>query len=370
MQTLGEFEMSGNKPSSKQSGPTTRYGRQIAYDFEIAITICRRLLLGEDLREICAKPPMPIGLVFSGGVQDHPEARAIYRSVDNFRMDRGLAREVGDMPASIAEWEERVRANCERGWPAGYLLLGGPPVWSTEDIEAYTEMLYGFTEMLEPRDPIELTCTKEAADATWEAARMAREKNGLPEHKYQERLEVLAQLPRQRGAAESTAAKPATAFDHSLGLQAGCKYYQAFDIAESRAIKRRDNALRQIARWRDGLGAKARRLSDKFISGQGLAERYGATELLANAEADAIARDSVQAAPPLASVGEAADAAPPIRLADEAAGAAPSLGSAAEAAEAEPPLRNSDEAVAPPLAPAAEAAEAAPARACQGAEPL
>src|SRR5207237_2985192 len=132
--------------------------------------------------------------------------------------------------------------------------------------EAYTELLNDFTERLEPLDMIELIWTKEAADATWEAARTAREKNSLPEHKYQERLRVLAEVERQRRPAESTAAKPATAFDHSRGLRVGFKHYQGFDIAQSRAIKRRDNALRQIARWRDGLGAKARRLSDKFIA--------------------------------------------------------------------------------------------------------
>src|ERR1700731_4046397 len=56
---LGEFQMRRDKPSSEQSGPTTRYGRQIAYDREIFIAICRRFVLGEDLLTICAKPPMP-----------------------------------------------------------------------------------------------------------------------------------------------------------------------------------------------------------------------------------------------------------------------------------------------------------------------
>src|SRR5262249_27597271 len=130
-------------------------------------------------------------------------------------------------------------------------------------------------------------------------------KNSLPEHKYQERLRVLAQLPRRRGASKSTAAKPATAFDHSRGLRAGFKHYQGFDTGQSRAIKRRDNALRQIARWRTGLGAKARRLSDKFITEQGLAERYGVMQL--PDDAYPIPGDSVQAAPPLASASEAAD---------------------------------------------------------------
>jgi hypothetical protein len=367
----------------KESGPTTRYGRQIVYDREIFILICRKMLLGEDLQTICAKPPMPIPPVFLGWVEDHPEARAIYRSVDNFRSDRELAKQAAGVPAraNVAEWEEQVRANCERGWPADWIerkytppdwnkvypLLGGPPVWSTENIEAYTELLNDFTEMLEPRDIMELTDTKGAADATWEAARAAREKNSLPEQKYQERLEVLAQLPRRRGAAESTAAKPATAFDHSRGLRAGFKHYQGLDIAQSRAIKRRDNALRQIARWRDGFGAKARRLSDKFIDEQALAERYRATQLPVDAEADGIASDSVQAVPPLACAG-AADVAPPVPLADEAAEAAAALASGDKAAENAPspaPTGAAAEA-APPLPMPDEAARTAPALASTG----
>ena len=131
---------------------------------------------------------MPIGPVFLAWVEDYPEARAIYRSVHNFRSDRELAKKLAVFPArvSVAEWEEQVRANCERGWPADwierkyippdwnkvYSLLGvGPPVLSTENIEAYNELLNGFTQMLEPRVMIELMWTKEAADASWEAAR-------------------------------------------------------------------------------------------------------------------------------------------------------------------------------------------------------
>jgi len=87
---------------AKQSGPTTRYGRQIAYDREIFISICRRLLEGEDLRDICAKPPMPIKDVFLWWIHDHPEARAIHRSVRNFESDRELAKELR------VPWDARV----------------------------------------------------------------------------------------------------------------------------------------------------------------------------------------------------------------------------------------------------------------------
>jgi hypothetical protein len=176
------------------------------------------------------------------------------------------------------------------------------------------------------------------------------------------RVKVLVEVQRRTGAAETTAAKSATALDHSRGLEAGFKYYQALDVTQSRAIKRRDNALRQIARWRDGLGAKARRLSDKFLAEQALAERYGATQLLADTQTDDTAGDAMQAAPPFASAGGAADAAPPAPLADEAARTAPALAFSGETAETAAPLRASDVAVdaAPPLAPGGEATWDAP----------
>jgi hypothetical protein len=188
----------------------------------------------------------------------------------------------------------------------------------------------------------------------------------LPERKYQQRLKVSAELQMRRGAPDTTAAKPATAQDHSRGLEAGFKYYQALDVTQSRLIKRRDNALRQIERWRDGLGAKARHLSDKFVAEQALAERYGVTEFLADAETDdfadaappaRLADEAARTAPSLASAGEAADAALPVPLADEAARTAPALASSGETAETAAPLRASDVAMgsAPPLAPGGEA---------------
>src|SRR5262249_11507017 len=99
----------------------------------IFISICRKILLGQDLETICAKPPMPVGGAFLGWVEDHGEARAIYRSVDNFRSDRKLGKQLGVLPArpSVAQWEEQVRANCERGWPADWIERKyTPPDWN------------------------------------------------------------------------------------------------------------------------------------------------------------------------------------------------------------------------------------------------
>jgi hypothetical protein len=72
------------------------------------------------------------------------------------------------------------------------------------------------------------------------------------------------------GLRKSEEAEVAKASDsnHGRPLEAGFKYYRSRDVARSRAIKRRDNALRQIAGWRKGLGANARRLPDHLLVAQ------------------------------------------------------------------------------------------------------
>jgi hypothetical protein len=300
-----------------------------------------------------------------------------------------LSEELGlPAPTTGSEWEEQVRANLERGWPADWIdrkyvppdwskvypEIGGPPVLATESREAYDNLINAMTQMLEPRDLMELIWTKQATDAIWESQREGREKTGVPEAMYQQRLHVEAQYRRQRGAAEAPVAKPATALDHSRGMRGGFKYYQGLDVMQLRKFKIHNNALRQIERWRDGLGGKARALSDRFVAEQSLAERYGADQFVADAEIGTLAgepievarpvappREAAEVAPPLAPAGESAEAAPPLAPAGEPAEAAPLLAPAGESAEAAPPLApagGSAEA-APPLAPAGEPAEAA-----------
>ena len=248
--------MRRDKPSSKQSEPAILHGRQVAYDREMCIVICLRFLLGEDFRAICEKPPMPIPAMFLAWVQHHQEAREIHRCACNFLSDRKLAKELGaPWVVAVTDWAEEVRAKLERGWPVDYLdrkyippdwntvypSLGYPPVRSSEDMRSYNIIITDFTQMLEPRDVMELIWTKEAVDAVWKANRLAREKSGR-------RVES--------------------------------RYYQDLDIAQSREIKRRDNALRQIARWRDGLGGKARALPEKFLAEPALAKRCGVAQVL------------------------------------------------------------------------------------------
>jgi hypothetical protein len=133
---------------------------------------------------------------------------------------------------------------------------------------------------------MELMWVKEAADAQWEARRLTRKKSEWLERNL------------NRG-------------------KANFNIYQALDIAYTRATKRRDKALRQIERWRAGLGAKPRRLPDEFIAEQALAEHYGVDQSIADeAEESALTlandREALgPAAPLLAHTEEAAETAAP-----------------------------------------------------------
>jgi hypothetical protein len=387
--------------SAKQSRRRSPYERPIVYDREIFIEICTRLLQGEDLRATCAKPPMPRDVVFLGWIQDHQEARAIYRSLQNFQSDRLLAKVLGTvLVVSTGEWLEQVRTNIERGWPADYIdrgyippdwskvypVIGGPPVDSADNMQAYNDLLNAFTQMLQPRDLMELIWTKQATDATWAGMEEDEEKNGV--------LSV---------------AQMATGRDLRRVFEAGFNYCRSTQVAQSRVMRRRDDALRQLQRWRKGLGAKSRRLPDQFLDEQVLAERYrdqlprdidvaapepaevapaaapaeaaeamiSASPSLAQSDkAGSLANDSsgdavksvarpapadgaMHVAPPTASLGEAVDAvaltppadgamhvAPPIASSGEAVGAVPSPIHAHEAAQTEPPpMAPSDEAL-------------------------
>ena len=187
---------------------------------------------------------------------------------------------------STGEWLEQVRTNIERGWPADYIdrgyippdwskvypVIGGPPVEGADNMQAYNDLLNAFTQMLQPRDLMELIWTKQATDATWAGMEEDEEKNGV--------LSV---------------AQMATGRDLRRVFEAGFNYCRSTQVAQSRVMRRRDDALRQLQRWRKGLGAKSRRLPDQFLDEQVLAQRYR----------DQLPRDNDVAAPEPAEVAPA-----------------------------------------------------------------
>jgi hypothetical protein len=169
-------------------------------------------------------------------VQENPEGRAIYRCAMNFISDRALAKTL-DVPFdySARDWANAVRAKLELGhpvdyidrpytppdWNKVYLLIGDPPVWSTEHMAAYNDLRDEFVQMLKPDDPMELTWTKEVVDAIWECARDARAKNAEPRRQYVQRRINEAIAKRQ----ERVKIEPAAADDLSNGFRAGFKHH-------------------------------------------------------------------------------------------------------------------------------------------------
>jgi hypothetical protein len=245
-----------------QSDPTIMDGRQIVYDRQMFLAICVKWLRGERIEDICAKPPMPTVQLFLAWVDDHEEAREVYHCARHFKSRWELGLEHKHLPdLTIGDWERVVREKLERGYPLDYRQrkyippdwnkvyprIGGPAVWPTENRKTYDDLLNQFTQMIKPRDLRELSLTKEAADAMWEWRRLQHQK-ALP----------------------------------------GCTFafYRALDIAQSRAIKRRDNALRQIERWRAGLGGKADALPVEFIADDAVAKHYAVEKFFSEAKFD------------------------------------------------------------------------------------
>jgi hypothetical protein len=171
-------------------------------------------------------------------------------------------------------------------------LFGPPPVLSSESMQAYEETMTRLLGSLLPQDFMEQLLIKEVADSTWEAARYARHKTLLMERRFQARLAFQAQ--RRKAAAPSKEApanqigklspedvleglvdevdailqKPATELDHACALEVGIVYFQHLDRAHLTALARRDKALEQLERYRDGLGRLLRQVSDQIIEAQ------------------------------------------------------------------------------------------------------
>jgi hypothetical protein len=314
------------KTSAKESDPMLKeYGRPVVYNREIVIDICARWIDGEDFNKICHPAGMPLACVFRGWIENHKEAREIYRSARDLKEDRRLARDLDVVPRLIdgRDWADETRAKLDRGWPADwnerkfippdwskvYVLVGQPPVWSVEERQAYDQVINHFTMRIEPRDFMELALTKQAADAHWEGIREAAEKTRVAQQSYQRQMEAKAQPAPDEAVVSVT--KPANAGGHRRGLPDDFAYYQGLDIAQSRKHKRIAAAFRQIERLRDSLGAQPRRLPDEFLDQEALAQHYGVDEFLARTENDAIANEVAQATPAFPSDGRANDGASP-----------------------------------------------------------
>ena len=153
-------------------------------------------------------------------------------------------------------------------------LCGQPPVLSTESTEAYNTMLLRIIESIWPRDFIERLFCRHIADSTWEIIRYTRHKMLLMERRHRQALDHRAQCMRvaaQKEQAvtesptdatraslkeiEAVMLQSPTEFDHADALERGIDYAERLDKLLNAATARRDDVLRQLERYRDGLSA-------------------------------------------------------------------------------------------------------------------
>jgi hypothetical protein len=163
------------------------------------------------------------------------------------------------------------------------LKLGKPAVLSTESLQAYKEQVDWYELTLDPTDPYEVALVRDVIDAGFEVARYGRLKVALIESKVHEieakRAQALAEkreVIAKRVAAKSSAPAsepqealdhlveevdaillgPVSELEHARAFQAVLTEYEIVDRLQMRAIARRDNAIVQLERYREGMGKR------------------------------------------------------------------------------------------------------------------
>jgi hypothetical protein len=180
-------------------------------------------------------------------------------------------------------------------------LFGPAPILSTEREESYFAIMDWFVRCIAPEDILLYSLVRELVDSTWEMKRYTRYKTMAIESKFRQLCEQQAKCKariadRNKALARDAAAKskpPANEFervleleevvdasisevddilsrtpeelDHVRALQANIEYHQQIDMCLEAAIARRNDALGQIERYRKGLAARLREVSDQHV---------------------------------------------------------------------------------------------------------
>jgi hypothetical protein len=175
-------------------------------------------------------------------------------------------------------------------------LFGKPPVLpGSESIAGYQKMIRLFAEDFQPQSFFEIKLMKELTDGTWEAARWNRHRVLLLDRKDRDRRE--AEAKRKEWAAKKAAMakrvaaekadpatepeevlehlvedcdaillEPATELDHNRALETILLPQEKLMKMEAADLAKCDRALRQLERYRDGLGCRLRAVCDDFIT--------------------------------------------------------------------------------------------------------
>jgi hypothetical protein len=173
-------------------------------------------------------------------------------------------------------------------------LFGPAPVLSTEDPKAYEEIMRRLMECFRPHDFMEQMLVDDVANASWEMRRLKRHKPLAIERKFRQPLEFQANrvkesaLNKAKWAArkgeppvhpedvlesvvkdvDAIMNRPVEELDHARALEAAMPYYEWLSKRYMAAMATRNEALRQLGRYREGLGHLLRRVSDEIVDAE------------------------------------------------------------------------------------------------------
>lgn len=169
------------------------------------------------------------------------------------------------------------------------LLIGEPPVLSSEDPELYNTMLLHYMKSLEPKDFMLQMLVKDLMDADWEALRIKRHKAWAIERRNRAAREVDARrVEEERGRALEAAEekpetdkerlfeleceeehlskkaielvdglkKPSRAIELSDAMEQSINYYERLDRLEKDTLAKRVILLEQIRLYDEALSAR------------------------------------------------------------------------------------------------------------------
>ena len=180
-------------------------------------------------------------------------------------------------------------------------ILGSAPVLSTEHEAHYEKIWDGHIECLKPRDFLELLLIRQVQNETWKIFRFTRHQTVAIERHFRDsnkfQLQKVRELKARKEAATEEAAERAaqpfselnrlleledtvlgivadgdrilertpSEIEHNRALEAGIVFQERLDKLINSALARRNDALRQLQIYRDGLGDYWRRISNDFI---------------------------------------------------------------------------------------------------------
>jgi hypothetical protein len=196
-------------------------------------------------------------------------------------------------------------------------LFGPEPVLSTESVEAYNAIVTLCLDSVRPRDFMEQLLTKDVVDASWEIRRYMWHKCLGIERKCRARIEYQEKsateeaerreqrLARQQETAKNLKTEQERVYelqynidesvddvdkillrkpeelDHARSLEEGIEFHEKLDRLLNASVARRNNALEQLERYRNGLGQQLRGVSQEIIDAEcSEAETHAGQEMI------------------------------------------------------------------------------------------